>query len=161
MSYQKLAPAGGAIWTLYAADDSALRIENFRALLDRVDIQIEVRSVKYKELRGPAAIEDSAAVGVRVIEARKRQHKGFRAEKNTYSNAQMAAKMTRKHCAISADGGKRGFAIAAFRARSRSHFEGFSDHRRPRWCPVHRSQTSQRAHSLPYPGPVILGLSRL
>jgi magnesium chelatase family protein len=49
---------------LYAADDSALRIENFRALLDRVDIQIEVPSVKYKELRGPAAIEDSAAVRV-------------------------------------------------------------------------------------------------
>jgi predicted ATPase with chaperone activity len=41
-------------------DDSGLRIENFRALLDRVDIQIEVPSVKYKELRGPAAIEDSA-----------------------------------------------------------------------------------------------------
>jgi magnesium chelatase family protein len=88
---------------LYAADDSALRIENFRALLDRVDIQIEVPSVKYKELRGPAAIEDSAAVRVRVIEARKRHHKRFLAEKNTYSNAQMAPKMIRKHCAISAD----------------------------------------------------------
>jgi predicted ATPase with chaperone activity len=58
---------------LYAGDDSALRTENFRALLARVDIQIEVPSVKYEELRGLAVIEDSAAVRVRVIEARKRR----------------------------------------------------------------------------------------
>jgi magnesium chelatase family protein len=31
-------------------------------LLDRIDIQIEVPSVKYKELRAPAASEDSAAI---------------------------------------------------------------------------------------------------
>jgi magnesium chelatase family protein len=58
-------------------------------------------------LRGPAAIEDSAAVGVRVIEAGNGQHKRFLAEKNTYSNAQLAAKMIRKHGAISADGERR------------------------------------------------------
>jgi magnesium chelatase family protein len=63
-------------------------------LLDRIDIQIEAPSVKYKELRGPAASEDSAAVRTRVMEARKRQHKRFTAEKNTYSNAQMAPKMS-------------------------------------------------------------------
>jgi len=40
------------------------------------------------------------------MEARKRQHKRFTAEKYTYSNAQMAPKMIRKHCAISADGEK-------------------------------------------------------
>jgi magnesium chelatase family protein len=38
------------------------------------------------------------------MEARKRQR--FKAERNAYSNAQMAAKMIRKHCAISADGEK-------------------------------------------------------
>jgi magnesium chelatase family protein len=62
--------------------------------------------VKYKELRAPAASEDRAAVRTRVMEARNRQHKRFTAEKNTYSSAQMAPKMIRKHCAISADGEK-------------------------------------------------------
>jgi len=75
-------------------------------LLDRIDIQIEVPSVKYKELRAPASIEDSATVRERVMAARKRQHTRFAAEKNTYSNAQMAPKMIRKHCGISADGEK-------------------------------------------------------
>ena len=75
-------------------------------LLDRIDIQIEVPSVKYKELRAPAASEDSAAVRTRVIEARELQHKRFTSEKNTHCNAQMAPKMIRKHCAISADGEK-------------------------------------------------------
>jgi magnesium chelatase family protein len=75
-------------------------------LLDRIDIQIEVPPVKYKELRAPAASEDSAVVRPRVMEARKRQHKRFSAEKNTYSNVQMAAKMIREHCAISVDGEK-------------------------------------------------------
>jgi magnesium chelatase family protein len=74
--------------------------------LDRIDIQIEVPPVKYKELRAPVVAEDLAAVRERVMEARKQQHKRFTAEKNTYSNAQMAPKMIRKHCAISADGEK-------------------------------------------------------
>ena len=75
-------------------------------LLDRIDIQIEVPSVKYKELRAPAASEDSAAVRTRVMEARQRQHTRFTAEKNTYLNAQMAPKMIREHCAISPEGEK-------------------------------------------------------
>ena len=73
-------------------------------LLDRIDIHIEVPSVKYKELRGPASSEDSAAV--RVIEARKRQGERFEGEKKMYANAQMAPRLIRKYCAISADGEK-------------------------------------------------------
>ena len=42
----------------------------------------------------------------RVIEARDRQTARYRAEKATYSNAQMMPKMIRKFCAISADGEK-------------------------------------------------------
>jgi len=75
-------------------------------LLDRIDIHIEVPSVKYKELRAPASSEDSAAVRARVMEGRRRQSKRFKDEKNTYCNAQMAPKMIRKHCAISTDGEK-------------------------------------------------------
>jgi magnesium chelatase family protein len=74
--------------------------------LDRIDIQIEVPSVKYKELRALAATEDSTAIRTRVMEARKRQQQRFTAEKNMYSNAQMAPKMIRKHCAISTEGEK-------------------------------------------------------
>ena len=75
-------------------------------LLDRIDIQIEVPSVKYKELRTTVASEESAVVRMRVMDARKAQRARFVSEKNTYCNAQMAPKMIRKHCAISADGEK-------------------------------------------------------
>jgi magnesium chelatase family protein len=75
-------------------------------LLDRIDIHIEVPAVKYKELRAPPSAEDSAAVRQRVIAARDRQLERFRAEKKTYSNAQMMPKMIRKHCTITAEGEK-------------------------------------------------------
>jgi len=75
-------------------------------LLDRIDIHIEVPAVKYKELRAPSSAEDSNAIRVRVIAAQQRQLERFKSEKKTYSNAQMAPKMIRKHCAINADGEK-------------------------------------------------------
>jgi magnesium chelatase family protein len=75
-------------------------------LLDRIDIHIEVPAVKYKELRAPSSSEDSAAVRARVIAAQQLQLARFKTEKQTYSNAQMAPKMIRKHCAISAEGEK-------------------------------------------------------
>lgn len=75
-------------------------------LLDRIDIHIEVPAVKYKELRAPSSSEDSAAVRGRVIAAQQKQIARYKSEKKTYSNAQMAPKMVRKHCAISADGEK-------------------------------------------------------
>src|SRR6202049_5232853 len=62
-------------------------------LLDRIDIHIEVPAVKYKELRGDSAIEDSAAVRERVIGARGRQTERFTGEKHVYANAQMAARL--------------------------------------------------------------------
>jgi len=42
-------------------------------LIDRIDIHIEVPAVKYKELRGASATEDSATVRERVLRARRRQ----------------------------------------------------------------------------------------
>src|SRR3981189_2233126 len=75
-------------------------------LLDRIDIHIEVPAVKYKELRSPPSSEDSAAVRQRVIQARNRQTERYKADKKTYSNAQMMPKMTRKYCAITSDGEK-------------------------------------------------------
>src|SRR6266404_717266 len=75
-------------------------------LLDRIDIHIEVPTVKYKELRAPSSAEDSASVRQRVIAARNRQLERFQSEKKTYANAQMMPKMIRKHCAISTEGEK-------------------------------------------------------
>jgi len=62
--------------------------------------------VKYKELRGEASAEDSAAVRERVIHARRRQLERFSGDKHVYANAQMPPRLIRKHCAISADGEK-------------------------------------------------------
>jgi len=62
--------------------------------------------VNYKELRAPSRAEDLAAVRGRVIAAREKQLERFRAEKGTYTNAQRAPKMIRKHCGINADGEK-------------------------------------------------------
>ncbi len=69
---------------LHAANDPALCFEDFRPLLDRIDIQIELPSVKYKELRARAASEDSESIRGRVIAARKRQQQRFKAEKGTW-----------------------------------------------------------------------------
>jgi magnesium chelatase family protein len=75
-------------------------------LLDRIDIHIEVPAVKYKELRGTAEVESSAAVRERVLRARQVQLDRYRSEKGLYSNSQMPSRLLRKHCAISADGEK-------------------------------------------------------
>jgi magnesium chelatase family protein len=91
---------------LHAADDPAVRVEDFGAAAGPIDIQIEVPAVKYKELRAPTLSEDSAAVRQRVIGARERQMERYRSEKKTYANAQMMPKMLRKFCATSTDGEK-------------------------------------------------------
>ncbi len=75
-------------------------------LLDRIDIHIEVPAVKYKELRGESAAEDSAAVRGRVLRARQKQLERFAGEKKVYANAQMPPKLIRKYCQISAEGEK-------------------------------------------------------
>src|SRR6202140_5501403 len=75
-------------------------------LLDRIDIHIEVPAVKYKELRGEASSEDSAAVRERVMRARRVQMERFAGEKRVYANAQMPPRLIRKHCAITAEGEK-------------------------------------------------------
>jgi len=75
-------------------------------LLDRIDIHIEVPAVKYRELRGEHAIEESATVRERVLRARTRQLERFAEEKKIYANAQMPPKLLRKHCQISEESEK-------------------------------------------------------
>src|SRR6266481_4487343 len=75
-------------------------------LIDRIDIHIEVPAVKYKELRGASATEDSATVRERVLRARARQTERFTGERKIFANAQMPPKLFRKFCAISDEGEK-------------------------------------------------------
>jgi magnesium chelatase family protein len=81
-------------------------------LIDRIDIHIEVPAVQYKELRGAAAIENSATIRARVIAARARQLLRFTAapvvgvREKIFSNAQMGTRQIRAHCELSPDAEK-------------------------------------------------------
>jgi magnesium chelatase family protein len=72
-------------------------------LLDRIDIHIEVPSVKFKELSGQPTGELSKAVRDRVNQARKVQLDRFKDEKNIFCNAHMESKEIRKYCPIDED----------------------------------------------------------
>ena len=76
-------------------------------LLDRIDIHIEVPAVQYKELRGAAAIENSATIRARVLAARERQRQRFAAAKEKiFSNAQMGTRQIRAFCELSPEAEK-------------------------------------------------------
>ena len=84
-------------------------------LMDRIDIHIEVPAVQYKELRGGAAAESSAAIRARVLQARERQHERFleagartagtktAPSRAVYANAQMTTAQIRGHCELGSD----------------------------------------------------------
>lgn len=67
-------------------------------LLDRIDIQIEVPAVPYKELRADEMAESSQEMRARVARARDiQQNRG-------YVNAHMPARMIRKQCSLDETG---------------------------------------------------------
>lgn len=68
-------------------------------LLARIDIHIEVPSVKYRDLSGKYATESSAAIRERIEKARQRQRERFLASK-TFCNARMSDKQIKVHCVI-------------------------------------------------------------
>jgi len=74
-------------------------------LIDRIDIQIEVPAVPYKELRSTAATETSGAMRDRVRRAREIQRS------RGYINSRMPARMIRKQCALD-DSGERTLEMA-------------------------------------------------
>jgi magnesium chelatase family protein len=69
-------------------------------LLDRIDIHIQVQSVKYKELSSTVAGEPSKNIRERVMTAREKQLKRFEDKKNIFSNADMQSKDIREYCKI-------------------------------------------------------------
>ena len=69
-------------------------------LLDRIDIHINVQSVKYKELSSNVQGEPSVNIRQRVVKAREIQLKRFTGKKNMYCNAHMQSKDIREFCKI-------------------------------------------------------------
>ena len=78
------------------------QIQRYRArisgpLLDRIDIQVEVPTVKYRELAEASGGEPSQAIRTRVNRARRRQLERF-AGRRVFCNAQMSSRDIRKVC---------------------------------------------------------------
>lgn len=73
-------------------------------LLDRIDIHIEVPSVKYKELSTVSIGESSENVRERVISARQIQIKRFEEIGHIFNNGDMGSKEVRKYCKLDSAG---------------------------------------------------------
>jgi magnesium chelatase family protein len=93
------------------------QVQRYRArvsgpLLDRIDIQVEVPAVRYKELADACASEGSEAIRTRVDAARQIQldrfapapapTEGLRTQE-TFCNAQMSPRNLREHCRLKGD----------------------------------------------------------
>jgi magnesium chelatase family protein len=66
-------------------------------LLDRIDLQIEVVPVPFKELSNATSSEKSSVIRERVIKARKIQEERYKEMKHVFCNAQMTTKLQRKY----------------------------------------------------------------
>lgn len=75
-------------------------------LMDRIDIQIEIVPVPFRELAEQREGEKSEVIRKRVVEARAIQSERFKGMKGIYCNAQMSARMLRKFCRPDETGSK-------------------------------------------------------
>ncbi|RKY94512.1 MAG: magnesium chelatase [Ignavibacteriae bacterium] len=73
-------------------------------LLDRIDIHIEVPSVKYKDLSTVSTGESSESVRKRVINARQIQINRFEEIGHIFNNGDMGSKEVRKYCKLDSAG---------------------------------------------------------
>ncbi len=74
-------------------------------LLDRIDIQVEVPGVKFKDIVSKAEGESSEAIRDRVVRARERQLDRF-AARRMYANAQMGPREVKAYCRVGREGEK-------------------------------------------------------
>jgi len=72
-------------------------------LLDRIDIQIEVPRVEFKDMVSRDQGESSAEIRKRIVRARRRQIQRLKGKK-IYCNAQMGTKEARKFCRVDEEG---------------------------------------------------------
>jgi magnesium chelatase family protein len=73
-------------------------------LLDRIDIHVEVPSVKYAELSSKRTSETSDSIRSRVVQARTTQAKRFAGKKEVFCNSDMGPADLREFCAIDGSG---------------------------------------------------------
>jgi magnesium chelatase family protein len=71
-------------------------------LLDRIDIQLEVPAVKFRDIVSRAPAESSAAIRARVTRARERQSARF-AGRHIFANAQMGPREVKQFCPLQAE----------------------------------------------------------
>ncbi len=74
-----------------------------KPLLDRIDIQVEVPKVDFKEIISKEEGETSSKIRERVAKARERQLRRYK-ERKIYCNAQMEARDIKKYCPIDGEG---------------------------------------------------------
>lgn len=72
-------------------------------LLDRIDLQVEVDSVEYKELRSKEEEESSEKIRERIVRARDIQLSRYKGS-GIYTNSQMCNSMMKKYCRLDAVG---------------------------------------------------------
>jgi magnesium chelatase family protein len=78
-----------------------------KPLLDRIDLQIEVKKVKLEEIVSTAAAESSGAIKKRVVGARDIQLQRFRnLKKKIFANGQMKNPEIKKFCPLDDEGGR-------------------------------------------------------
>ncbi len=68
-------------------------------LMDRIDIQVDVPAVPYKDLAGGRSAESSDTIRHRVVAARNTQLRRF-FDEHVYTNAQMGPRHIRKYCVL-------------------------------------------------------------
>ena len=76
-------------------------------LLDRIDIQLEVVPVPFKELSAMREGESSAVIRERVIKARKIQQERFKNEPGIHCNSQMSSRLLRQHAQLGEEASQR------------------------------------------------------
>ena len=107
-----------------------------RPLLDRIDLQLEVKKLKLDEITSTAAAESSAVIRRRVVRARDLQTQRFRGlKKKIFANGQMRNPEIKKFCPLDESGDRllrlRRRPLRPERPRLFPHPESGPHHRRP------------------------------
>jgi magnesium chelatase family protein len=69
-------------------------------LLDRIDLHVEVPTVKFREIAGDRTGETSAQIRERVVAARRRQHGRFAHKPKITCNARMGTRELKQFCEL-------------------------------------------------------------
>jgi magnesium chelatase family protein len=69
-------------------------------LLDRIDLHIEVPPVKFRDITSEQTGEESAAIRLRVVAARRLQQERFRDKPRLTCNARMGSRELKQYCAL-------------------------------------------------------------